>query len=217
MSTLSFMDVIVMFEIYRLENKFQGSECGGSYNLDLIRFTNSTAFSDSKRTHNSMSCCVGQVKVSFIVWYQRLSHPCSAILSSLSQLGVVTTSPAGTSSVSCSAGKSYKRPFAQSSTVYNEPLELIEIDLWGPSPLLSTAHTYYIDIVDIFTKYLLIYFLQNKSNAIRIITEFRSNAKWQLGYLLKVVQSDGASEFKSLAPDLVQHGINQRVTCTYVL
>lgn len=94
-------------------------------------------------------------------------------------------------------------PFAKSLSVYYEPLELIEIDLWGPAPISSNGNLYYMSVVDVATRYSWIYFLRKKINMTCIFVEFHSLVERQLGHLLKFVQTDGGGEFKSLTPFLV--------------
>lgn len=145
----------------------------------------------------------------------KIGHPSSDVLSSLSRKGGVIASLVVDLCVSCYVGKSCKLNFVHAMFLHFEPLELIEVDLWGPAPLPSKGHTYYMSIVYIATQYTWIYFLQKKSDATKVFIEFHSNVEQQLGHLLKAIQIDGGGEFKTLAPYLVQHGHNHRVILPY--
>ena len=57
-------------------------------------------------------------------------------------------------------------PFLTSISKYQEPLQLVHLDLWGPSPIQSSnGYKYYISIVDVFFRYAWIYLLRNKSDS----------------------------------------------------
>ncbi|KAG8498559.1 hypothetical protein CXB51_004875 [Gossypium anomalum] len=57
----------------------------------------------------------------FDLWHKRLGHPYNKTL-----------------------GKSHKLPFSPSTTVYTAPFELLVTDIWGPAPMASKGHFYYI-------------------------------------------------------------------------
>lgn len=60
-----------------------------------------------------------------------------------------------------------------SSTVYNSPLELVFVDLWGPVSLESSCG-FFIICVDAFSKYTWIYPLKSKSDTFKTITQFKA-------------------------------------------
>lgn len=70
-------------------------------------------------------------------------------------------------------------------------------------------------IVDAYSRYTCIYFLQEKSDAPETFVEFHVLAEKQLDHKMKAVQSDGGEEFKFLCPYLAQLGILHRITCHY--
>lgn len=70
-------------------------------------------------------------------------------------------------------GKSHRLHAPLSQTIYTTPFEFIHVDLWGPSPNLSSqGYSYYIAIVDTYTKYTWLYFLKQKSEALGILNNF---------------------------------------------
>ena len=117
---------------------------------------------------------------------------------------------------SCILGKAHQLPFSDSHTVYTASLQLIYIDIWGPSPTASSNGSYYyIAFLDAYTKYTWFYLLQRKSQAAPIFKSFKTFAEKQTGYQLKVIQTDNAKEFLCIKPYLVEHGIHHRLTCPY--
>ena len=88
-------------------------------------------------------------------------------------------------------GKSHKLPFIISKTIYTQPLQLVESNIWGLAPMSSThGFKYYITFVDAFPRYTWIYFLKNKSEAHESFIHFKTQAELQLETKLKVFHSD---------------------------
>ena len=82
-------------------------------------------------------------------------------------------------------------PFPNFETTYREPLQLVEYDLWGPSPIFSNhGYKYYVIVVDVYSRFTWIYFIKNKSQAHESFVHFKTQAKNQLNAKLKIFQSD---------------------------
>lgn len=109
----------------------------------------------------------------------------------------------------CDVGKSCKLPFQTSVSVYKSPLELVEMDIGGPTPMTCNDCLYYLSIVNVHTQYFWIYYLQKKSDATKIFLQFHKVVETQIGCSLNAIQDDGGGEFKTLAPYLSQSGISQ--------
>jgi len=117
---------------------------------------------------------------------------------------------------SCILGKAHQLPFSDSHTVYTTPLQLIYINIWGPSPTTSSNGSYYyIGFLDAYTKYTWFYLLQRKSQATPIFKSFKTFVEKQTGYQLKAIQTNNAKEFLCIKSYLVEHGIHHRLTCPY--
>ena len=113
-------------------------------------------------------------------------------------------------------GKSHKLPFPTSQTTYSVPLQLVEADIWGPSPILSTtSYKFYITFVDVFSRFTWIYFLKRKSEALDCFIHFKTQAENQLNTKLKIFQSDWGGEFRSFSNFLDKYGIIHRVSCPH--
>lgn len=95
--------------------------------------------------------------------------------------------------VGCAAGKSCKLPFSKSQSTYTSPLELVEMDLWGPAPVSSNGCLYYLSIIYVSTRYTWIH----------------------ISCPLKFVQTNGGGELKALALYLSHHGIYHCSTFHY--
>lgn len=87
------------------------------------------------------------------------------------------------------------------------------MDLWGLAPVSSNANLYYLNIIDVCTRYTWIYFLNKKSDVAAIFPQIHKSIENQLGHTVKAIQTDGYGEFKALAYYLVEYGINHRFTC----
>ena len=103
------------------------------------------------------------------VWYRRLSHPSTGILS---QVLKTCNSSINKTSDFCSAyqyGKSHVLPFPSSETKTATPLELMHSDIWGASLVNSTTrYRYYIHFLDDYTRYTWIYPLKFKFEAFSV-------------------------------------------------
>lgn len=82
--------------------------------------------------------------------------------------------------VTCVVGKIKKLSFALFVTTCTFPLELIEVDLWGPTSVASNGNLYYMSIVDMYSRYTSIYFLHWKSD-VKTFIEFHVFTQKQLG------------------------------------
>lgn len=113
-------------------------------------------------------------------------------------------------------GRSHKLPFLDSNTIYNQPLELIYSDIWGPSPIPSTnGSRYYIHFIDACTKFTWIYLIQYKSQAFSCFIHFKTMVERQLETRIKSLQTDGGKEYVAFSKYLSTHGIMHRVSCPY--
>ena len=104
-------------------------------------------------------------------------------------------------------------PFLTSISKYQEPLQLVHLDLWGPSPIQSSnGYKYYISIVDVFFRYAWIYLLRNKSDSFQAFQSFKAQAKLQLGFKIKCLQSDWDGEFFVFIDYLIINSIIHRIS-----
>ncbi|KAL4281085.1 hypothetical protein GQ457_03G012870 [Hibiscus cannabinus] len=88
------------------------------------------------------------------LWHRRLGHHSyDTLCKSLSMYSFSSDNKnSEMSCVACRLGKSHKMSFVQSSHEYTAPLQLVQVDLWGPTPLLSNNSYYYISFVDAYSR-----------------------------------------------------------------
>jgi len=116
----------------------------------------------------------------------------------------------------CVTGKAHQFPFSLSTTVYHHPLELIYIDIWGPSAeCANNGASYYISFLDSYSKYTWIYLLNAKSQALAAFECFKLFYENQTGFKIKTIQTDNAKEFVVFNTFLLKHGIQHRFICPH--
>jgi histone deacetylase 1/2 len=151
-------------------------------------------------------------------WHVRLGHAhIKAVQSVLQSCNIPWSNKTAFSPCTiCCIGKSHRLYAPISSTIYTKPFEVIHCDLWGPAPFTSCyGYNYYITFVDTFTKYTWIYFLKNKSDAIRALTQYLALIKNQFQASVKSLQSDWGGEFRPFTNLLNELGIQHRLTCPH--
>ena len=99
-------------------------------------------------------------------------------------------------------------------TEYTAALQLIHSDLWGPAPITSTSGDHnYIHFIDAYSRYIWIYLLSNKSDAIQTFLNFRSQVELQFNTKIKSLLTDWVGEYRSFQQLLQSYGIIHRVSC----
>ena len=91
--------------------------------------------------------------------------------------------------------------------LFRSPLELIHSDVWGPAPLISNnGFRYYVLFVDDYSRFTWVYFLHSKDELVRVFTLFKSQVENLLKSSIKILRTNGGTEYKPLArlfPSLV--------------
>lgn len=108
------------------------------------------------------------------IWHRRLGHPMERIVKSVVSSHFLPVSNKNYYFCQpCHMTKSHKFPFPSSFTIHEHPLELIVLDIWGPAPLVSNSgHIYYIIFMDVFSRYLWVFPLAKKSDALNVFISF---------------------------------------------
>ncbi|TXG50106.1 hypothetical protein EZV62_025981 [Acer yangbiense] len=108
-------------------------------------------------------------------------------------------------------------PFARVEITAKEPLELVYSDIWGPSPTLSTeGFRYYISFIDSTTRFVWIFPLKLKSDALATFIKFQRNVELQFGKKIKSLHSDMGGEYIAIAKYLATQGIQDLGRCRLV-
>ena len=103
--------------------------------------------------------------------------------------------------------------------VVTKPLQLLHIDLCGPSAVESlNKKKYILVIVDDFTKFTWVFFLHLKSETTSTFINFITNAKVRLWNVVRKIRSDNGTEFvNSLLDDfLISKGIDDNLSAPYI-
>ncbi|KAL5766680.1 hypothetical protein ACOSP7_017297 [Xanthoceras sorbifolium] len=123
------------------------------------------------------------------IWHSKLGHPSLNVLKQVLQsvrIRCPVKQPLWCDS--CKIGKLHQLPFSNSTFTASTPLELVFTDIWGPSPINSTAgHKYYILFVDSFTRYTWLFPLKLKSEALSTFVSFKSQVEKQFERPIKVL------------------------------
>lgn len=109
------------------------------------------------------------------LWHNRMGHPCIA---NVKQVLHSCNIPCSFNKMffcdACAIGRSHALPFSSSQTTYGHPLQLVQTDIWGSSPMNSfNGFHYYISFVDMFTRYIWVYLLKSKSKVSQVFKPLR--------------------------------------------
>ena len=99
----------------------------------------------------------------------------------------------------CQAGKQVATSNPSKSVMSTErPLELLYIDLFGPTTYRSIGGNYYcLVIVDDYSRYTWVFFLNDKADTYDILKKFMTRAENVFDLKVKKVRSDNGSEFRN--------------------
>src|SRR5438132_934644 len=100
----------------------------------------------------------------------------------------------------------------------SRPLELLHMDLFGPTSYKSIGgNSYFFVIVDDYSRYSWTFFLQEKSETMSTFKKFAKRAQNLFGYTIVKIRSDNGSELKNSHIDdyCDEHGIKHELSSTY--
>ena len=112
-------------------------------------------FFPSSSKHHKCAAFVGE-RASLIAWHGRLEHPAFRTVCQVIpkfQLPFVANKTSDVCSA-CQQGKSHQLPFTTTNYRSRFPLDLLFVDVWGPSPIASiNGARFYVSFVDDFSRY----------------------------------------------------------------
>ena len=113
----------------------------------------------------------------------------------LPQLGVISDKFCD----ACKLGKQHKGSFHLKNKVStSKPLQLIHLDLFGPTQTKSMGVMYYcFVIVDDYSRFTWVFFLAHKHNTLDVFKRFCKRVKKQKGLPIVCVRSDHGGEFEN--------------------
>lgn len=171
----------------------------------------------------SPMCFISRIDDLAWKWHGRLGHVNFDRLRSMASKGLVKGVPVVSKPLqvceACLAGKQVRSSFPNKSMYRSEsPLDLVSVDLCGPiSPESKAGNMYFMLLVDDCTRYMWVYFLKTKSQAIEVFKEFKSLVENEYNCKIKCLRSDRGGEFTS--QEFVQfctsEGIKRQLTAPY--
>ena len=158
----------------------------GPLNNDLYSFSMSLARLQPR--------AFSSVRVSAALWHKRLGHASFAVINKTLSLPFSSNKTSVCSH--CQMAKSHALPFTHSHVSVSNPLELLYSDVWGPAPILSTTGArYYISFFDDCTKFLWLFPLKQKSEALNIFQKFQVAVEREFNTKIKAIQTDWVVNF----------------------
>ena len=162
-------------------------------NLYLVDFTSKEA--------NLKTCLFTKVSKGWL-WHRRLAHVGMGTLKKLFKQDLVV----GLKDVkfekdkpcsACQAGKQVANTHPSKAFVStSRPLELLHLDLFGPTTYESIGgNLYCLVVVDDYSRYTWVFFLHDKTEVANIFIKFAKKAQNEYDCTLKKIRSDNGKEF----------------------
>ncbi|GKE68397.1 putative ribonuclease H-like domain-containing protein [Tanacetum coccineum] len=137
-------------------------------------------------------------------WHRRLGHVNFKNLNKLVKGNLVRGLPSKIfqkdhTCVACQKGKEHKASCkAKSVSSISQPLQLLHMDLFGPTSVRSLNHkTYCLVITDDFSRFSWVFFLRTKDETSGIFKDFIRQIENQLNQKVKPIRCDNGTEFKN--------------------
>ncbi|PKU71260.1 Retrovirus-related Pol polyprotein from transposon TNT 1-94 [Dendrobium catenatum] len=152
-------------------------------------------------------------------WHRRLGHPNQKTVAAISKsFPSLCISSLKSLCNACALSKSHRLPFFSSENVSSFPLELIHMDVWGPSPVASNdGFRYFLVLIDDYTKYTWVYLLKQKNEVSSFLVNFINYIEKQFNTAVHTLRSDGGTEFNNshLKNFTLSRGITHQFSCPY--
>ncbi|GJU04121.1 retrovirus-related pol polyprotein from transposon TNT 1-94 [Tanacetum coccineum] len=137
-------------------------------------------------------------------WHRRLGHVNFKNLNKLVKGNLVRGLPSKIfqndhTCVACQKGKQHKASCkAKVVSSISQPLQLLHMDLFGPTSVRSINHkTYCLVITDDFSRFSWVFFLRTKDETSGILKDFIRQIENQLNQKVKTIRCDNGTEFKN--------------------
>ncbi|GJQ93897.1 putative ribonuclease H-like domain-containing protein [Tanacetum coccineum] len=138
-------------------------------------------------------------------WHRRLGHVNFKNLNKLVKGNLVRGLPSKIfqndhTCVACQKGKQHKASCkAKSVSSISQSLQLLHMDLFGPTSVRSLNHkTYCLVITDDFSRFSWVFFLRTKDETSGILKDFIRQIENQLNQKVKTIRCDNGTEFKNM-------------------
>ncbi|GJU39878.1 putative ribonuclease H-like domain-containing protein [Tanacetum coccineum] len=138
-------------------------------------------------------------------WHRRMAHVNFKNMNKLAKYGLVNGLPSKLftnehNCVACNKGKQHKASYKAITAVstISEPLQLLHMDLFGPTSIRSIDHKYYsLVVTDDFSRFTWVFFLVTKDETYGILKDFITFIENQLTKRVKAIRCDNGTEFKN--------------------
>ncbi|KAE8690319.1 hypothetical protein F3Y22_tig00110895pilonHSYRG00027 [Hibiscus syriacus] len=129
------------------------------------------------------------------LWHKRLGHPATKVVMTIlnKRLSVDKCEVCA----ACQMSKCKIQPFSMSQTVYKQ-FELVEVDVWGLSPIVTSGFRYFVSFVDLYSRNNWVYLLKNKSEVVVSFEIFVALVSNQFKTTILALQTDNGGEFRFL-------------------
>ncbi|KAH9668295.1 hypothetical protein KPL70_021361 [Citrus sinensis] len=172
---------------------FVGNRCVNVYTINI----------DCASTNKK---CLSALHDDGWLWHRRLGHASMDLISKIVKNDLVKGLPKISFQKdriceACQFGKQIKTSFKSKNHIStSKPLQLLLIDLFGPSRYASLSGKYYaFVIVDDYSRYTWVLFLANKDDAIDAFRIFFKKVQNEKGYSITCIRSDHGGEFENHA------------------
>ncbi|GJT39752.1 putative ribonuclease H-like domain-containing protein [Tanacetum coccineum] len=138
-------------------------------------------------------------------WHRRMAHVNFKTINKLAKEGLVDGLPPKVftnahNCVACNKGKQHKASYKHISAVrlITESLQLLHMDLFGPTNIRSIDQKYYsLVVTDDFSRFSWTFFLGTKDETFYVLKEFIALIENQLNKKVKGIRCDNGTEFKN--------------------
>lgn len=146
------------------------------------------------------------------LWHYRLGYLSSRRLSVLKMKYLDIDVPTDLVCDICHESKQKKPSFPISTSSTVNVLDLIHVDIWGPTVTAMNGSKYFLTIIDDFSRFTWAITMKNKTEVADIIPNFCAMVKTQFGRSVKVIRSDNEPEFNLLS-FYTKNGILHQKSC----
>ncbi|GJY41347.1 putative ribonuclease H-like domain-containing protein [Tanacetum coccineum] len=138
-------------------------------------------------------------------WHRRMAHVNFKTINKLAKGGLVDGLPLKVftnehNCVACNKGKQHKASYKHISAVrlITETLQLLHMDLFGPTNIRSIDQKYYsLVVTDDFSRFTWTFYLGTKDETFYVLKEFIALIENQLNKKVKGIRCDNGTEFKN--------------------
>ncbi|GJW11710.1 putative ribonuclease H-like domain-containing protein [Tanacetum coccineum] len=138
------------------------------------------------------------------LWHRRLGHINFKTMNKLVRRNLVRGLPSNLfendhTCVDCQKGKQHKASCkTKVVSSINQPLQMLHMDLFGPTFVRSINHKIYcLVVIDDFSRFSWVFFLANKDETSGILKTFITNIENQINHKVKIIRCDNGTEFKN--------------------